>query len=48
MEALNCLIKKARERGFISGFKVGRKSRNGVEVSALLYVDDIIIFFKAS
>lgn len=39
MEALTCLLKKAREGGYILGFKPCGKGGDGVEVSHLLLVD---------
>ncbi|RVW55429.1 putative ribonuclease H protein [Vitis vinifera] len=44
MEALSQLLSSARNGGFISGFKVGGRGREGLIVSHLLFVDDTLIF----
>ena len=44
MEALSQLLSSARNGGFISGFKVGGKGREGLIVSHLLFADDTLIF----
>ncbi|RVW71709.1 Transposon TX1 uncharacterized 149 kDa protein [Vitis vinifera] len=43
MEALSQLLSSARNGGFISGFKVGGRGREGLIVSHLLFVDDTLI-----
>ena len=47
MEALNCLLKRAREGGYLSGFKVNGKGGEGLEISHLLFVDDTLVFCEA-
>ena len=48
MEALSLFLKKTKEGRFISGFKVGGRGDKGVEVSNLLFADNILIFCEAS
>ena len=47
MEALSQLLSSARNGGFISGFKVGGREREGPIVSHLLFADDTLIFCDA-
>ncbi|KAL6343049.1 hypothetical protein AAG906_017861 [Vitis piasezkii] len=47
MEALSQLLSCARNGGFISGFKVGERGREGLLVSHLLFSDDTLIFCDA-
>ncbi|RVW81059.1 hypothetical protein CK203_045380 [Vitis vinifera] len=47
MEALSQLLSRARNEGFISGFKVGGRGREGLIVSHLLFADDTLIFYDA-
>ena len=47
MEALSQLLSCARNRGFISGFGVGGRGREGLIVSHLLFADDTLIFCDA-
>ena len=47
MEALSQLLSLARNEGFISGFKVGGRGREGLIVSDLLFADDTLIFCDA-
>ena len=47
MKALSCLIIKAMEGGFLSGFKFGGREGDGLIVSHLLYADDTILFFES-
>ena len=44
MEALSQLLSSERNGGFISGFKVGGRGREGLIVSHLLFADDTLIF----
>ena len=45
MEALSCILERARESGFLSGFKVsGGNAEEGLEISHLLFVDDTLVF----
>ncbi|KAJ9708014.1 hypothetical protein PVL29_000195 [Vitis rotundifolia] len=48
MEALSQLLSSARNGGFISGFKVGGRGREGLTVSHLLFADDTLIFCDAN
>lgn len=48
MEPFSCLLKKAREGGFLLGFRVMGKGGEGVELFRLLFVDDTLVFCKAS
>ncbi|RVX22513.1 Kinesin-like protein KIN-7C, mitochondrial [Vitis vinifera] len=47
MEALSQLLSCARNGGFISGFRVGGRGREGLIVSHLLFADDTLIFCDA-
>ncbi|WJZ92238.1 hypothetical protein VitviT2T_011247 [Vitis vinifera] len=47
MEALSQLLSCARNGGFISGFRVGGRGREGLIVSHLLFGDDTLIFCDA-
>ena len=40
------LLRKVREGYFISSFKVGGRSKKGVEIFHLLFIDDILLFCK--
>ncbi|RVX15318.1 Kinesin-like protein KIN-UB [Vitis vinifera] len=42
------LLRKVREGYFISSFKVGGRSKKGVEIFHLLFIDDILLFWKVS
>ncbi|KAL6331749.1 hypothetical protein AAG906_020088 [Vitis piasezkii] len=44
MEALSCLLNKAREGGYLSDFKVNGKGGGVLEISHLLFVDDTLVF----
>ena len=44
MAALSCLLRRAREGGYLFGFKVNGRHGEGVEVSHLLFVDDSLVF----
>ena len=45
MEVLSCILERARESGFLSGFKVsGGNAEKGLEISHLLFVDDTFVF----
>ena len=44
MKAFNGLIAKAKEGGFIRGFKVVGRGREGVNVSHLLFTNDTLLF----
>ena len=47
MEALSCMYKRAVEGGFLTPCQVRGKGNERVDVSHLLFADDIIIFCKA-
>ena len=48
MEALSCLLGRAREDGFLTGFKVNGRGGEGLEVTHLLFADDTLVFCEAS
>ena len=48
MEALNCLLKRVKVGGFLSGWRVRSKGGKGLEVSHLLFVDDTLVFDEPS
>ena len=48
MEALSCLLGRAREDGFLTSFKVNGRGGEGLEVTHLLFADDTLVFCEAS
>ena len=48
MKTLNCLLKRSREGGFWSSFRVKGREGERIEVSHLFFVDDTLIFCEAS
>ena len=44
MEALSCLLKRAKEGGFLSGWRIRGKGKKRGEISHLLFVDDTLAF----
>ena len=48
MEALSCLLNKAKEGGYLSDFKVNGKGGGVLEISHLLFIDDTLVFCKAT
>ena len=48
MEVLSCLLARAREGVYLSGFKVLGRNGEGLEISHLLFVDDILIFCETT
>ena len=48
MEVFSCLIKKAIDGGFLSGWRVKGRSEEGVQISRSLFVDNTLVFFQAS
>ena len=48
MEALSSLLKKANLGGFLSGWRVSGRGREGVEVSHLLFDEDTFVFYEPS
>ena len=48
MEALSCLLKRAREGGFLSGWQLSGKGGAGVEITHLLFADDTLVFYGPS
>lgn len=48
MEALSQMFTKAKSKGFITGFKVGRKDGELLEVSHLLFANNILIFYDVN
>ena len=48
MEALSCLLRRAREGDFLTGLKVNGRGGEGLEVTHLLFADDILVFCEAS
>ena len=48
MKVLSCLLGRAREGGYLFGFKVLWRNGEGLEISHLLFVDDILIFCETT
>ncbi|RVX10355.1 Protein trichome birefringence-like 12 [Vitis vinifera] len=48
MEALSCLLKRAREGGFLPGWRFSGKGGAGVEISHLLFTNDTLVFCEPS
>ena len=48
MKVLGCLLGRAREGGYLFGFKVLGRNGEGLEISHLLFVDDILIFCETT
>ena len=48
MEALSCLLKRVKVRGFLLGWQVRGKGEEGVEVFYLLFADDTLLFYERS
>ena len=48
MKILSCLISRAKDGGFIEGFRVKERNDVGVKVSHLFLADDPLIFSDAS
>ena len=48
MEALSCLLKRARIGGFLLGWRVSGRDGEGVEVSHMLFTDDTLVFCEPS
>nr|CAN76350.1 hypothetical protein VITISV_025245 [Vitis vinifera] len=46
MEALSCLLKKAKVGGFLLGWRVSGRNGDGVDISHLLFVDDTLVLCK--
>ena len=47
-KALNQMLTRAKGRGFILGFKVGKRDEEGMEVFHLLFIDDTMILYDAN
>ena len=47
MEVLSVLIRRAVEGGFISGCSIWRGRRQTINISHLLFADDIVVFCEA-
>ena len=48
MEALNCLLKRAREGGFFPGWQLSGRGSTGMEITHLLFADDTLVFYEPS
>lgn len=48
IEALSCFILKAREVGHKSGFKVGEREEERMEVLHILVAEDTLLFCEAT
>ena len=44
MEALSCLLKRAKLEGFFLGWKVKGRGGEGLDVSHLLFANDTLVF----
>ena len=48
MKALNCLLRRAKESGYLFGFKVSGRGGEDLEISHLLFANDTLVFYEAS
>ncbi|RVX03908.1 putative ribonuclease H protein [Vitis vinifera] len=48
MEDLSCLLKRAKEGGFLSGWQLSGRGGGGVEITHLLFADDTLVFCEPS
>ena len=48
MKALSCLLKRAKVKGFLSGWQLRGQGGEGVEVSHLSFINDILVFCESS
>ena len=48
MEALSCLINRAVRGGFLTGCRLRGKGGSGIQVSHLLFTDDMLVFCEDS
>lgn len=48
MEAFSCLLKRAKEGGFLSGWQLSGRGGVGVEITHLLFVDDTLVVCEPS
>ena len=48
IEALSCLLKRAKIGGFLLGWRVSGRDGEGVEVSHMLFTDDTLVFCEPS
>ncbi|RVW88775.1 hypothetical protein CK203_034678 [Vitis vinifera] len=46
--ALSCHLKRARDGGFLLGFRVRSKGGEGSDVSHKLFANDSVVFYEAS
>ena len=47
IEVFSCLLRRAISEGFLSGWRVRGRSGEGILISHLLFVDDILVFCEA-
>ena len=45
MESLSCLLKRAKEGGFLLGWQLNGRGGAGVEITHLLVADDTLVFY---
>ena len=48
MEVFSCLLRRAISGGYLSGWRVRGRNGEGILISHLLFVDDTLVFCKAS
>ena len=48
MEALSCLLKRAKEGGVLRGWQLSGRGGAGVEITHLLFADDTLVFCEPS
>ena len=48
MEALSCLLKRAKEGGYFSGWQLSGRGSAGVEITHLLFANDTLVFCEPS
>ena len=48
METLSCLLERAKEGGFLSGWQLSGRGGVGVEITHLLFADDTLVVCEPS
>ena len=48
MEVFSCPFKRVVSGGYLSGWRVSGKGRNGIQISHLLFANDTLVFYEVS